>query len=193
MSQQDRERWDVRYAPRQLVMGEDPKALVLELEPALPRSGRALEIASGEGQLVLWLARRGLRVTAVDISAVALGKLSARAAAEGLDGHVELIERDLDRGLPPLEPGFDLASCLDFYSPAVVAEARELLAPGGLLLVEVLLQTPGCASPHRAEPGEALGFAAGLQLQFYREGMVQGRGVAQLLAQRPPASTLPIG
>jgi SAM-dependent methyltransferase len=193
MSQQDRERWDVRYAPRQLVMGEDPKALVLELEPALPRSGRALEIASGEGQLVLWLARRGLRVTAVDISAVALGKLSARAAAEGLDGHVELIERDLDRGLPPLEPGFDLASCLDFYSPAVVAEARELLAPGGLLLVEVLLQTPGGASPHRAEPGEALGFATGLQLQFYREGMVQGRGVAQLLAQRPPAGTLPIG
>jgi hypothetical protein len=75
----------------------------------------------------------------------------------------------------------------------VVAEARELLAPGGLLLVEVLLQTPGCASPHRAEPGEALGFATGLQLQFYREGMVQGRGVAQLLAQRPPAGTLPIG
>ena len=193
MSQQDRERWDVRYAPRQLVMGEDPKALVLELDPALPRSGRALEIASGEGQLVLWLARRGLRVTAVDISAVALGKLSARAAAEGLDGHVELIERDLDRGLPPLEPGFDLASCMDFYSLAVLAEARELLAPGGLLLVEVLLQPPGGESPYRAAPGEALGFAEGLHVHFYREGMLKGRAVAQLLAQRPPASTLPIG
>lgn len=193
MSQEDRERWDARYAPDRLVMGEEPKALVLELERALPRSGRALDIACGEGQFAVWLARRGLRVTAVDISPTALGKLSALASAERLESRIELIERDLDLGLPPLEPGFGLASCLDFYSPAVVAEARELLAPGGLLLVEVLLQTPGGASPHRAAPGDALGFATGMELHFYREGLVQGRAVAQLLAQRLPASALTIG
>lgn len=193
MSQEDRDRWDARYAPDGLVMGADPRALVLELEQALPRSGRALDIACGEGQFAVWLARRGLRVTAVDVSPAALGKLSTLASAERLAGHIDLIEHDLDRGLPPLEAGFGLASCLDFYSPSVVAEARELLAPGGLLLVEVLLQAPGGASPHRAAPGEALGFASGLQLHFYREGLVLGRAVAQLLAQRPPASVLPIG
>jgi SAM-dependent methyltransferase len=193
MSQEDCDRWEARYAPDRLVMGEGPKALVLELERALPRSGRALDIACGEGQFAVWLARRGLRVTAVDISPTALAKLSARASAEQLEERIQLIERDLDRGLPPLEPAFDLISCLDFYSPTVVAEVRELLAPGGLLLVEVLLQPPGGASPHRAAPGEALGFAAGLQLHFFREASVQGRAVAQLLAQRPPASVLSIG
>lgn len=193
MSDQDRERWDARHAQSRPGMGEDPKALVLELEQALPRSGRALDIACGEGRLALWLARRGLRVTAVDISPVGLGKLTARAAGEGLARCIEVIERDLDRGLPPLEPGFDFVACLDFHSPAVLAEARELLSPGGLLLVEVLLQAPGRESPYRAAPGEALGFAAGLRIQFYREGSAGGRALAQLLAQRPPATLLPLG
>jgi hypothetical protein len=59
-----------------------------------------------------------------------------------------------------------------------------------MLLVEVVLQPPGGDSPHRAAPGEALGFAAGLRVQFYREGVIGGRALAQLLAQREPAGML---
>jgi hypothetical protein len=81
-------------------------------------------------------------------------------------------------------------TCVDFYAPAVLAEARALLAPGGLMAVQVLLQAPGGDSSHRAAPGETPGFAAGLQLKFYREGRIGGRDLAQLLAQRPPAAIL---
>jgi methylase of polypeptide subunit release factors len=70
----------------------------------LPRTGRALEIACGEGQLAAWLAHRGLEVTAVDISPVALGKLRALAVAEGLADRVRAVQADLDEGLPRLEP-----------------------------------------------------------------------------------------
>jgi SAM-dependent methyltransferase len=190
MSEADRERWDTRYAREPLVMGPAPKPLVLELERVLPRQGRALEIACGEGQLAVWLARRGLSVTALDISAVALDKLRAQAVAGGVAGRIEAVEADLDDGLPPLAPGLALVTCVDFYAPAIMTQARELLAPGGMLLVEVVLQPPGGDSPHRAGPGEALGFAAGLRVQFYREGVIGGRALAQLLAQREPAGTL---
>jgi SAM-dependent methyltransferase len=190
MSEADRERWDTRYARDPLVMGPAPKPLVLELEAVLPRAGRALEIACGEGQLAAWLARRGLSVTALDISAVALEKLRAQAVAGGFAERVDAVDADLDDGLPPLEPGLALVTCVDFYAPAIMAQARELLAPGGMLLVQVVLQPPGGDSPHRAAPGEALGFAAGLRLQFYREGVIGGRALAQLLAQREPAGTL---
>jgi SAM-dependent methyltransferase len=190
MSEADRARWDARYAPDGLVMGAAPKPFLLELENLLPRTGRALEIACGEGQLAAWLARRGLEVTAVDISPVALGKLRALAAAEGLAERVRAVQADLDEGLPPLDPGFELVTCVDFHAPAVLAEARALLAPGGLMAVQVLLQAPGGDSAHRAAPGEAPGFAAGLQLKFYREGRIGGRDLAQLLAQRPPAAIL---
>lgn len=168
-------------------MGAAPKPLVLEHERLLPRRGRALEIACGEGQLAVWLARRGLEVTAVDISPVALGKLRKLAVAEGLGGRIQVVEADLDHGLPPLAPGLALITCMDFHAPEVIAQARDLLSPGGFLLVQVLLQPPGGDSPHRAAPGEALKFARGLRLQFYREGIVEGRALAQLLAQREPA------
>jgi SAM-dependent methyltransferase len=190
MSEADRERWDTRYARDALVMGPAPKPFVLELERVLPRAGRALEIACGEGQLAAWLARRGLEVTAVDISAVALDKLCSRAAAEGFAGRLRAIEADLDDGLPYIERGLDLVTCVDFYSPPIMTQARKLLAPGGMLLVQVLLQSPGGDSPHRAAPGEALALARGLHLHFYREGIMGGRPLAQLLAQRAPASSL---
>lgn len=187
MSEADRRRWDERFTADGLVMGRAPKPLVLEFEASLPRRGRALEIACGEGQLAAWLARRGLEVTAVDISPVALAKLRVQAAEEGFAQRIRAVEADLDHGLPRLVPGLDLVTCIDFYSPAVIAQARELLAPGGMLLVQVLLQSPGGASPHRAAPGEALAFAAGLRLHCYREGVFGARALAQLLAQREPA------
>jgi SAM-dependent methyltransferase len=188
MSEADRERWDTRYASKELVMGLAPKPFVVEMEHVLPRMGRALEIACGEGQLAAWLARRGLDVTAVDISPVALDKARDLARAAGHPDRIRAVLADLDEGLPPLEAGFDLVTCVDFYAPSVMTEARALLAPGGMLLVQVLLQAPGGDSAHRASPGEALGFAAGLQVQFYREGRIGGRELAQLLAQRPPAA-----
>lgn len=191
MSEADRERWNARYAPAGLVMGPAVKPLVRELEPVLPRAGRALDIACGEGQLALWLAERGLDVTAVDVSDVALAKLRDQVAERDLGERLAVVEADLDHGLPPMAPGLALVCCIDFYSPALMAEARRLLAPGGLLLVQVVLQPPGGDSPHRAARGEILDFATGLRLHFYREGKIDGRELAQLLAQREPAGLLP--
>jgi SAM-dependent methyltransferase len=212
VSAADRERWEARFGREGLVMGERIKPLVRELEPVLPRRGRALDIACGEGQLAVWLARRGLDVTAVDIAPSGLAKLRHQAEAAGVADRVRGVEADLDQGLPPFEPGLDLVTCIDFYSPAVMAQARELLAPGGLLLVQVVLERteaeercrarfgdadrgerPGekGRSPHRAMSNEALGFATGMRLQFWREGLLDGRALAQLLAQREPAARLP--
>jgi SAM-dependent methyltransferase len=191
VSEEDRSRWDERYRRPGLLMGPAPKPWVVGLEAVLPRSGRALEIACGEGQLALWLARRGLHVTAVDISPLALEKLRTQAETDGLAGRIRVVEADLDLGLPPLETGLALVSCVDFYSPPLMAQARALLEPGGMLLVQVLLQPPGGDSPHKAAAGEALGFAAGLRVHYYREGLIGGRELAQLLAQRAPAGLLP--
>lgn len=190
MSEADRERWDARYSRAELVMGPAPKPFVRELEGLLPRSGKALDIACGEGQLAKWLAQRGLDVTAVDISPVAIEKLRRRAAGATWAPRLLAIEADLDEGLPRIAPGLDLVTCIDFYAPAIMEEARALLAPGGMLLLQVVMQSPGGDSAHRAAPNEALALARGLHLHFYREGMIGGRALAQLLAQRAPASAL---
>src|ERR1700690_3757172 len=47
--------------------------------PSFPNAGVALDLAAGLGRHALWLADRGWQVSAVDISSVAIGKLSQSA------------------------------------------------------------------------------------------------------------------
>src|SRR5205814_5476112 len=77
MSTEDRTRWDARY--QAAAPARRPAAFLTALEGELPRSGRALDVAGGAGRNALWLARRGLEVTLVDIAPSALAL--ARAAA----------------------------------------------------------------------------------------------------------------
>ncbi|MFD0743303.1 class I SAM-dependent methyltransferase [Phytohabitans flavus] len=88
------------------------------------------------GADALWLARRGWRVTAMDISRTALG----RAAATGVDvvDLVAWVDGDLTTTPPPAS-AFDLVSAQYFPLPrqADHAALRGLLAavaPGGTLL-----------------------------------------------------------
>ena len=148
------------------------------------KRGRALDIACGEGQLAAWLAGRGLEVTAVDVSARGLEKLARRARAQGVAARVHAIRHDLDRGLPPLDGQLDLITCIDFHAPALMPAARALLAPGGMLLVQVLLDAGGRSGAFRARPGAVLEFAGDLEVLVHREAPDAERPVAQLLARR---------
>ncbi|MBR7677707.1 methyltransferase domain-containing protein, partial [Streptomyces daliensis] len=78
----DREFWDARYRENgQIWSGEPNEALVREVSGLAP--GRALELGCGEGGDAVWLARQGWRVTATDISGVALARAEEHAARAG--------------------------------------------------------------------------------------------------------------
>jgi SAM-dependent methyltransferase len=76
------EDWDERYAQRRQ-WSEGPNALVAELLADLP-PGTAVDLAAGEGRHALWLASLGWSVTAVDFSAVGIGRGRTRPGAEGV-------------------------------------------------------------------------------------------------------------
>ncbi|HEY4017165.1 MAG TPA: methyltransferase domain-containing protein [Pseudonocardiaceae bacterium] len=132
----DAQIWDELYSSREQLFSGNPNGVlvteVAELEP-----GQALDVGCGEGGDALWLARRGWRVTAVDISQVALD----RAAEAGSDvaGQVAWTRGDLTS--TPLPAGsFDLVSAQYFPLPREPEHTalRALLAsvaPGGTLLV----------------------------------------------------------
>jgi SAM-dependent methyltransferase len=127
--------WEERYAGEQLWSGKPNVALVAEVADLTP--GRALDIGCGEGGDAVWLARRGWRVTAIDVATNALDRARSAGDAAGVDvdwvasGLVELADRDAC---------FDLVTL--FY-PALMRTAggeveKALLgavAPGGTLLV----------------------------------------------------------
>jgi tellurite methyltransferase len=183
MSQADREKWDAKY--RGVPPGE-PSPSLDELARYLPTTGRALDVAGGTGRNSLWLLRRGLSVTLVDISEVALA--TARAHA----GDLPLQALALDLDVQPLPPGpYDAIVSIAFHDRKVYRTFGELLAPGGTVLIvqPTVKNLERHASPPRdflLEPGELLAFAAGLDVVYSDEGWSVGdRHQARLVARRP--------
>src|SRR5512147_2828658 len=76
--------WNERYAGEALLFGEAPNEYLRAQAEHLPRRGRALCVADGEGRNSVWLAKHGLQVDAFDISAVAVDKARALAQRNGV-------------------------------------------------------------------------------------------------------------
>lgn len=65
--------------------GADPHPLLETFAERLPDGARVLDIGVGQGRHALPLARRGCRVTGLDLSSTAVAQVNGVAAAEGLD------------------------------------------------------------------------------------------------------------
>jgi SAM-dependent methyltransferase len=132
----DAEFWDERYGGSEKLFSGNPNGVLVTEVADLP-PGHALDVGCGEGGDALWLARRGWRVTAVDISRVALDRAAA-AGAEVAD-RIAWARADL-AVTPPPAGSFDLVSVQYFPLPhqpdhAAVRRLLAAVAAGGTLLV----------------------------------------------------------
>ncbi|MDT0269626.1 class I SAM-dependent methyltransferase [Streptomyces sp. DSM 44915] len=130
--------WDGVYADRPPVTDPRPNVRLTEAVTGLA-PGAALDLGCGPGGDALWLAGRGWRVTAVDVSAVAVERLAALARAHGRHDRITVERHDLAESFPT--GPFDLVSAhylhtpLDLDRAAVLRAAAHALTPGGRLLV----------------------------------------------------------
>jgi tellurite methyltransferase len=188
MSEQDRDLWNTRY--REWPPPADPSPFVTSLDPLLPRTGRALDVAGGRGRHALWLARRGLDVTLEDVSDVGLAEAAAAAKAESVA--LTTIQTDLETD--PLPPGpWDVIVCTYFLHRPLFDQFPQVLAPGGLLVFAHATRTnlerharPGPA--HLLDDGELPRLVRGLEVLRLEEGWLEsGRHEARVVARRPVA------
>ncbi|MGX1089459.1 SAM-dependent methyltransferase [Streptomyces albogriseolus] len=130
--------WDGVHAARPATAGPSPNVPLTETVTGLP-PGDALDLGCGDGGDTLWLASAGWRVTAADISAVAVERLTALARTHGVHDRVAAVRLDLRTSFPP--GTFDLVSVHYLHTPydldrsAVLRTAALALRPGGRLLV----------------------------------------------------------
>ena len=136
--------WSKRYsdAGKDYLFDTEPNRFLARHEALLQNGGSALSIADGEGRNSVWLAGLGLKVTGVEISAVAIEK--ARHLAAARKAEVEFIQADmLATSFPPtdLQGAFDwvIGIFIQFVGPQgrdrQFEVMKRLTRPGGHILL----------------------------------------------------------
>ena len=75
--------WDARYGTGERIWSGNPNPRLVEHASGMP-AGDALDVGAGEGADVVWLAEQGWRVTALDVSPVALELTRLHADQSGV-------------------------------------------------------------------------------------------------------------
>jgi 2-polyprenyl-3-methyl-5-hydroxy-6-metoxy-1,4-benzoquinol methylase len=143
----DRIKWNQRFESEDTYLGERPSPFLsreIERIRRLAPGKRALDIACGEGRNSVFLAQQGFLVTALDISDVGLGKAARRASGAGVA--VDFRQVDLD-GYRFTEQ-FDLIINFNFLLRGLIPEAVQALSPGGLLIIDTIMESPELLAAH---------------------------------------------
>lgn len=143
----DKEYWEQHWqqgsADGSRSMGGNPPNPYLAREIGELVPGTALDAGCGAGAEAIWLASRGWRVTAADISSEALARAAERATAGGASKRLQWVEADLSVWNPGTR--FDLVMThyahpampqLEFYD-----RIARWVEPGGTLLIVGHLHT----------------------------------------------------
>jgi SAM-dependent methyltransferase len=131
--------WQERFSTPDYRFGKEPNEFLVRCKPLLPRTGKALAVADGEGRNGVWLARQGLDVLSIDFSPAAQAK--ARALAAEANADITFVEADV-HAWPYPEDAFDVVAEIftQFSPPAERARKwagmRRALKRGGLLIVQ---------------------------------------------------------
>ncbi len=143
----DRIKWNQRFASQPSFLSERPSPLLSReigrIRELLP-GRRALDIACGEGRNSIFLAQQGFQVTGLDISDVGLDKARQRAEAAGVT--VEFRQTDLEEYR--FTEQFDLIVNFNFLLRELIPLAVEALAPGGVLIIDTIMESPEATSSH---------------------------------------------
>jgi hypothetical protein len=189
-SDDQRARWDNKYEQGLPSLTEpDPffiSAYGRFVNPSGPKPGVALDLAGGLGRHALWLASRSWQVTVVEISDVAIGKLSQ--AALQLNVNVDLFAGDAAEY--KLEPSqFDLIVLFYHLDRSLFPKIVSALKPRGLLICKMSLRwdsgerlTTGSTNP--LQRNELPSLVPELDVLHHQERPVRDRGVVEFVARK---------
>jgi len=126
--------WDERYR-RGEHSSEKPYHLLLKAVETL-QPGSALDIACGAGRHAVFLAERGWKVTAVDISQAAIEKAAIRAGDRGLE--IDLRKADLEKDDFKIErETYDLVCNFFYLQRDLFPRIRDGIRVGGVFTAAI--------------------------------------------------------
>jgi 2-polyprenyl-3-methyl-5-hydroxy-6-metoxy-1,4-benzoquinol methylase len=188
--EEQRAHWDLKYEEGLPSLTQPDPFFILAYEkfaaPPFPKAGVALDLAGGLGRHALWLACRSWQVTVVDLSDVAIGKLSRAALERSVK--LDLLVEDLSRY--KFEPArFDLIVLFYHLDRSIFPKISFALKPGGLLISKMSLiwNTNARVTTVATEPlhrEELPSLVPELHVLHHQERPVRDRGVVEFVGRK---------
>lgn len=189
MSKEEKNRWDERYSSSDYQPRKKPADLLTKWIDRLP-AGKALDLACGSGRNSLFLAEKGYKVTAIDISPAAIKMAQEQALQKRLK--INWIVADLDKYV--IRGKYDVILSFFYVNKKMVSDITKSLNAGGILIFQSHMVPPvPSEEPHkdrfRFKPGELRLLFKGLKVLDYEEGQLEEESdrhyyLASLVAQK---------
>ena len=171
-------------------MSDRPAQWLLDNRDLWPERGTVLDVACGKGRHAILFAQSGLEVHAVDRSAEAVAALRLHAQTSGL--HIDAAVLDLETDPPPSlgESLYDAVLVFNYLHRALMPAIKAAVKPGCRLFYETFT-TRQAERGHPRNPafllrdGELEELVAPFSVLRSRQGDIDGRFVASVIAERP--------
>ena len=155
-----------------------------------PTRGHALDIACGRGRNALLIAQSSLRVRAIDRDPDAIAELRAEADRLGLPIETDVI--DLETDPPPTlgESLYDMIVVINYLHRPLMPAIRAAVKPGGRVFYETFTTRQAERGKPRnpaflLQEGELRELMKPFLILRAREGDIDGRFIASIIAERP--------
>jgi tellurite methyltransferase len=164
----------------------EPSIFLVENIDLLP-AGHVLDVAMGSGRNSVYLAGRGFEVEGIDKSpeAVAAALEKARKAGVTITARVADLESNLT-----IESGmFDVIICFNYLQRSLIPRIKDGLRTEGMVVYETfIIDQKQFGHPKNPdfllEHNELLEMFRDFRCLRYREGIIGGRAIAGIVAQK---------
>lgn len=180
--------WDSKYSDTKYVFGKKPAKFLAQNYDYIPAEAKVLDMGMGEGRNAVFLARKGYKVTGVDISSVAVKKSKMLADEYGV--RINTIVASMNK-YKISDGAYDAIICFYYVDRKLHERMLSWLKPGGILIYEshTDLQTKVKGSErydqeYLLRPSELLTMFKGMRILKYEEPLHTGEFTASIILKK---------
>ncbi|MCP4914188.1 MAG: class I SAM-dependent methyltransferase [Oligoflexia bacterium] len=181
--------WDKKYSNTQYLFGKSPAEFLAKNYQFIPRGAKVLDLGMGEGRNAVFLARKGYKVTGVDISSVAVKKSKMLAKEFGV--RINTLVADLEK-YDFKEGEFDAIICFYYVDKTLHDRMLTWLKPGGVMIYEAhtfnqrkIAGNEQYDKKYLLAPGELLRLFPDLGVLKYEEPLHRGEFTTSIILKKP--------
>lgn len=184
----DKIRWNQKYANhKDYIAGTEPIPFLKDVLPFLPKKGKALDIAMGEGRNGVYLAQHGFDVLGIDISDVGLKKAEQLASQKKVKIRTKVA--DLEK-YKLKKNAYDVIVVSYYLQRSLYRQIKDALKPGGFVVLETYhvdhkKYAPKFNKKFLLRKNEAVQAFSNLKILRYQYNDAGDKVTASLIAQKP--------